>query len=147
MDIKIPQKSEKTKDIKKEGQIQPSSRMTNQRLEIISYLQSTREHPTAEKIYFEIRKKLPKISLGTIYRNLEFLQEKNLIKKLNFGEDKDRFDGDTSVHHHFCCLRCRRVIDLTLPDAYQLAERIVNSYNVEISEFSIIFKGRCNICK
>jgi Fe2+ or Zn2+ uptake regulation protein len=129
------------------GKIAPQSRMTNQRLEIISYLQSTKEHPNAEKIYIEIKKKLPKISLGTIYRNLEFLQKKNLIKKLNFGEDKDRFDGDTSVHHHFYCLRCRRVIDLALPDAYQLAERVVNSHNVEVSEFSIIFKGRCNICK
>ena len=129
------------------GKIQPSSRMTNQRLEIIQFLQSAKEHPTAEKVYLEIRKKLPKISLGTIYRNLEFMQQKNLIKKYNFGEDKDRFDGDTSSHHHFFCLRCRRVIDLALPDAYQLAERVANSQQVEVSEFSIIFKGKCNVCR
>jgi Fe2+ or Zn2+ uptake regulation protein len=129
------------------GRIKPASRMTNQRLEIISFLQSTREHPTAEKIYYEIRKKLPKISLGTIYRNLEILAEKNLVKKFNFGENKDRFDGDTSSHHHFYCNRCRRVIDLVLPDTYQLKERVENSEHVIIENFGIIFKGKCNICR
>lgn len=129
------------------GRIEPASRMTNQRLEIISFLQTTREHPTAEKIYLEIRKKLPKISRGTIYRNLVVLEEKELVKRLNFGEDKDRFDGDISVHHHFFCQRCRRVIDLNLPDAYQLKERVEDSERVIINNFGIIFKGHCNVCK
>lgn len=129
------------------GSIKPSSRMTNQRLEIISYLQSTKEHPTAEKIYFEIKKKLPKISAGTIYRNLEILERKNLVKRFNFGESRDRFDGDMSAHHHFYCLRCRRIIDLVLPDTYQLRERVENGENFKVDSFDIMFKGRCNICK
>jgi len=133
-------------DIKK-SRIRPASRMTNQRLEIIQFLQSTKEHPTAEKIYLEIRKKLPKISLGTIYRNLEFLREKNLIKKLNFGEDKDRYDAIATDHHHFFCERCHRAIDLILPDAYQLKERVEGSEQVKIENFAIIFKGECNVCK
>jgi len=133
-------------DIKK-GQIKPSSRMTNQRLEVISYLQSIREHPTAEKIYLEIRKKLPKISRGTIYRNLDVLEEKNLINRLNFGETKDRFDAIKPDHHHFFCQRCRRVIDLVLPDAFQLKERVESSDGVKVENFAIIFKGMCNLCK
>jgi len=129
------------------GKIMPKSRMTNQRLEIISYLQSTREHPTAEKIYFEIRKKLPKISLGTIYRNLDVLISKSLVIKYNFGEDRDRFDADTSAHHHFFCRRCHRVFDLILPDAYQLKDRVESGENFSVEKFSIMFVGRCNICK
>ena len=132
---------------KNRGQIRPSSRMTNQRLEIISFLQSTREHPTAEKIYFEVRKKLPKISRGTIYRNLEILEKKDLVKRFNFGESCDRFDAERSEHHHFFCQRCHRVIEVILPDAYQLKERAENSEQVKIENFGIIFKGRCNICR
>lgn len=131
----------------KKGQIQPSSRMTNQRLEIISYLQSTREHPTAEKIYFEIRKKLPKISAGTIYRNLEILEKKDLVKRYNFGESKDRFDAERRDHHHFFCERCHRVIEVSLPDAYQLKERVETSEQVRVENYAIIFKGKCNVCK
>lgn len=131
----------------KVGKILPQSRMTNQRLEIISYLQSTHEHPTAEKIYIEIRKKLPKISLGTIYRNLEILEEKDLVKRFNFKEKQDRFDAERSDHHHFFCQRCHRVVDIVLPDAFQLKERVESSDQVKVDNFDIIFKGRCNVCK
>lgn len=129
------------------GKIEPASRMTNQRLEIISFLQSNREHPAAEKIYFEVKKKLPKISRGTIYRNLEILRQRNLVRKYNFGEDSDRFDGDMTDHHHFYCRQCRRVIELVLPDAYQLKERVESGQQVIVENFDIIFKGKCNVCK
>ena len=131
----------------KKGTIQPASRMTNQRLEIISYLQSTKEHPTAERIYFEVRKKLPKISRGTIYRNLEVLEQKNLVKRFNFGESKDRFDAERSDHHHFFCQRCHRVIEVILPDAYQLKERVESSEQAKVENYAIMFKGKCSVCK
>jgi Fe2+ or Zn2+ uptake regulation protein len=146
VDIKTVKKSEKRKKLKKEGQIQPSSRMTNQRLEIISYLQSTREHPTAEKIYLEVKKKLPKISLGTIYRNLEVLIERNLVVKLYLGEVSDRYDGNTNEHYHFFCRRCHRVIEEFLPDAYQLKERVEIVDNCRIDRTDIVFKGICKLC-
>ncbi|TSC91462.1 MAG: Fe2+/Zn2+ uptake regulation protein [Candidatus Berkelbacteria bacterium Licking1014_96] len=137
----------RTEEQKNTGRIKPSSRMTNQRLEIISFLQSSSEHPTAERIYFEVRKKLPKISRGTIYRNLEILEKKDLVKRFNFGEKRDRFDAERSDHHHFFCQRCRRVIDVILPDAYQLKERTENSEQVKVENFGIMFKGKCNICR
>ena len=141
--MKFQIKNIKSKNI---GHIKPASRMTNQRLEIISFLQATKEHPTAEKIYFEVRKKLPKISAGTIYRNLEILEKKDLVKRLNFGEDKDRFDAERSEHHHFFCQRCHRVIEINLPDAYQLKERVESSEQVKVEDYDIIFKGECNFC-
>lgn len=129
------------------GKISPQSRMTNQRLEIISYLQSTKEHPGAEKIYIEVRKKLPKISLGTIYRNLDVLIAKELVVKYNFSEDHDRFDADITAHHHFFCYNCHRVFDIYLPDAYQLKDRIENSEGFEVQKLSIKFLGKCNLCR
>jgi Fe2+ or Zn2+ uptake regulation protein len=128
------------------NQIRPSSRMTNQRLEILAYLESTREHPTAEKIYQEVRKKLPKISLGTIYRNLFILRKKNLVVKLNTGEERDRFDGNTQEHHHFICQRCHRILDISLPDALQLKERVENQGN-KVEKMDICFYGICEICQ
>lgn len=132
---------ERTKD-----KIRPSSRMTNQRLEILSYLESTKEHPAAEKIYREVRKKLPKISLGTVYRNLEVLRKKGLVTKLCVGEEKDRFDGNSQEHYHFICERCRRIVDLLLPDAYQLKERIQNQDKYKVERMDISFRGLCDLC-
>lgn len=129
------------------GSIKPSSRMTNQRLEIISFLQSTHEHPTAEKIYFEVRKKLPKISLGTIYRNLEILLEKGMVVKLCLGEERDRFDGDTNSHYHFFCRNCRRIIDIIMPDAGQLGERAESQLKAKVESTEILFRGVCEFCQ
>lgn len=129
------------------GSIKPSSRMTNQRLEIISYLQSTTEHPTAEKIYYEVRKKLPKLSLGTVYRNLEILAEKGIVVKLDLGEDRDRYDADTKLHHHFICRQCRRIIDIIMPDVEQLKDRIEGQLNVRVEKTQILFNGLCEYCQ
>jgi Fur family peroxide stress response transcriptional regulator len=131
----------------KTGTIKPSSRMTNQRLEIISFLQSTHEHPTAEKIYIEVRKKLPKISLGTIYRNLEVLANKGMVVKLCLGEDKDRYDGDTNSHYHFFCNQCRRIIDIIMPDAEQLKDRVEGQLSSKVESTDILFRGVCDFCQ
>jgi Fur family ferric uptake transcriptional regulator len=97
-------------------------RNTRQRQVILEELQKLTSHPTAVGLYEVVRQRLPKISLGTVYRNLERLAETGQIVKLQFGGGQARFDGELAHHDHVRCVRCGRVDDvycapLALPPA------------------------------
>ena len=89
---------------------QTARRMTQQRKVILEELNNLKTHPTADDLYQVVKVKVPRISLGTVYRNLEILSSDGLIKKLEIGGAQKRFDGDLSDHHHVRCtpLRSRR---------------------------------------
>ncbi len=89
-----------------------SRRNTRQREVILEELQRLTSHPTAVGLYQIVRRRLPKISLGTIYRNLELLAEMGTIQKLEFGAAEARFDGNLQQHDHVRCVHCGRVGDV-----------------------------------
>jgi len=84
-------------------------RLTNQRRIILEELKSVTTHPTADEIYGMVRQKMPRISLGTVYRNLEVLSSLGLVRKLENAAGQKRFDGDVSPHHHIRCEVCGKV--------------------------------------
>lgn len=88
------------------------TRMTRQRAEILAELRKAKNHPTAEEIHARVRHALPKISLGTVYRNLELLARAGEIHSLEGGNRGRRYDGDVSPHLHVRCLRCGRIADV-----------------------------------
>src|SRR5262249_59374589 len=69
------------------------------------------DHPTADWVYRQARRRLPRISLGTVYRNLKRLAEEGLIREIHAGGHPARFDGNTGRHYHIRCLGCGRVND------------------------------------
>ncbi len=87
-------------------------RMTNQRKVIMEVLKDVKTHPTADQVYEMVRKRLPKISLGTVYRNLETLSDLNMIQKIEVGGTQKRFDGEVENHYHVRCRICGKVEDL-----------------------------------
>ncbi|WP_308621283.1 transcriptional repressor [uncultured Desulfovibrio sp.] len=89
------------------------TRMTRQRAEILAELRKAGNHPTAEEIHARVRRCLPRISLGTVYRNLELLAQNGEILRLDGGSGGRRFDGDISPHLHVRCRRCGRVADVS----------------------------------
>jgi Fur family peroxide stress response transcriptional regulator len=94
------------------------SRNTKQRAVILEILKKSgvHVHPTAEAIYQEARKVLPNISLGTVYRNLNFLREQGLAREIRTNsEASSRFEGKCPPHAHFHCTECQAVLDLPLP--------------------------------
>ncbi len=93
-------------------------RLTKQRKIILEKLKSTTTHPTAVEVYDEVRKELPNISLGTVYRNLETLSQQGLIQKLESCGDQKRFDGMAEPHLHVICTQCGRVRDV--PEHFHL---------------------------
>ena len=87
---------------------------SRQREAILSVLRSTTTHPTADWIYLETRKVLPKISLGTVYRNLSELSRAGEILSIDVGDGKEHFDGDISPHLHLHCKTCGNIADARL---------------------------------
>ncbi len=122
-------------------------RMTTQRQVILEELQHLRTHPTAGELCQIVRKRLPRISLGTVYRNLEILSRSGVIQKIDVAGAEMRFDGDVSNHYHLRCLQCGRVADVEMEPFQGLEDRLA-----EVSEFTVLghrleFMGICPHCQ
>ena len=90
-------------------------RLTNQRQVILEELRNVKTHPTASELYDMVRQRLPRIGLGTVYRNLELLADCGIINKLETGGEQKRFDGNPGPHYHIRCTTCGRVDDIDMP--------------------------------
>lgn len=121
-------------------------RKTKQRELILSVLRSTKSHPTADWIYQEVRKQMPNISLGTVYRNLKTLTEMGEILELSYGSTYSRFDGNAKMHYHFVCEHCGKVYDLDLPVNEAIDTQIEKQYGVSVSQHRLEFYGACREC-
>ncbi|HEY9074595.1 MAG TPA: Fur family transcriptional regulator [Desulfobaccales bacterium] len=86
--------------------------VTPQRLAVLGSLEHRRDHPSAEKIYQEVRRQLPAISFNTVYKTLEILCQKGLVLKVNPLHEVALYDGETEQHVHLVCRRCHAIIDL-----------------------------------
>ena len=92
------------------------TRNTRQRNVILDILKQSCAHPTAETIYREARQVLPNISLGTVYRNLNFLRDQGTVREIRPSEGgSSRFDGEDTPHAHFHCVHCNALLDIRLP--------------------------------
>ncbi len=125
-------------------------RMTKQREIILEELRKLKTHPTASELYDIVRERLPKISLGTVYRNLEILAEMGMIKKLEIAGKEKRWDGDTSKHYHFRCVKCGKVEDIFLKDEdLEKLDSFFKSYihdNVKFEDMNVEINGLCSEC-
>ena len=120
-------------------------RHSRQRDAILNYLRASHIHPTAEEVYEQVRKEMPNISLGTVYRNLSMLRELGQIRTIANGATAERFDGDLSEHQHLVCDSCGQVFDIHLDEsAVHGLEDI--SYDGQITGYDIVFHGRCRNC-
>jgi Fur family ferric uptake transcriptional regulator/Fur family peroxide stress response transcriptional regulator len=96
------------------------TRNTRQRGVILDILKASCEHPTAETIYREARRVLPNISLGTVYRNLNFLRDQRAVREIRPSDGGSaRFEGMDTHHAHFHCVHCSALLDIPLPPALE----------------------------
>jgi len=120
---------------------------TRQKEAILRVLRSTTSHPTAEWIFSEVRKEVPHISLGTVYRNLRQLRERGEILELDFNGAPGRFDANAEEHYHFRCARCERVFDVDEPVSKGLGKRAARETGFRISGYRLDFRGLCKECQ
>ncbi|MDO4283552.1 MAG: transcriptional repressor [Clostridia bacterium] len=119
---------------------------SRQREQILEFVKSVRTHPTAETVYQEVRKKNPKISLGTVYRNLVFLSEQGDINRIKIADGKDRFDYDTSHHYHAICTKCGKITDAKIDYLGDIDKKVSQVLDLEILSHDIIFNTICKDC-
>ena len=129
------------------GKMKTKLRMTRQRRIILEELQKTRIHPTADKVYEMVRKKLPRISLGTIYRNLEILHDQGMIQKLEVAGKQKRFDGNPEFHYHVRCVNCSSIGDIYNFPGIQVHDNENMDSDYTILGHKLEFFGICPRCK
>ena len=108
-------------------------RKTRQRYAILEELRKVTCHPTADELYNIVRRRLPHISMGTVYRNLELLAKDGVIQKLEISGTQKRFDGNVRNHYHMRCVGCGEVADANVKKTIRI-ESIVK----EVTDFKVI---------
>lgn len=121
------------------------SRKSSQKQAILRVLRGTRSHPDAGWIYDQVRKEIPNISLGTVYRNLKLLAQDGEILRLD-TEAQGRFDGRTDNHYHFRCARCGLIFDIDMPVDVTLNDSAAKKTGCKVSEHRLDFRGLCRSC-
>ncbi len=125
---------------------EPTTKRSRQREKIFQALRRTQSHPTAEWIFKEVRQEIPKISLGTVYRNLNVLRRQGRILELDFGEGIRRYDAVVQPHYHFMCSRCGMVCDIDIPPIEVVTEQARTTVPGIVDSHRLDYIGTCNTC-
>lgn len=126
---------------------QISRRQTKQRNALLEELSKLNSHPTADFLFKMVRRRIPNISFGTVYRNLNLLRNEGEILELVSGKYSCRYDAETRNHYHFFCLKCQKVFDLDEPVLKDLDRKVSKRAGMEIKYHRIDFYGYCRNCK
>ena len=119
---------------------------THQRSVIFRELALTNEHPDVETLYMRVRRKIPSISLDTVYRTLRLLEKKGVICRVAFVADRMRYDAETGRHHHLVCNACGRVMDFSSAPLDRVPPPPETSDLGRIESMHIELRGLCNAC-
>ena len=121
-------------------------KLTHQRMEIFREVAQTSDHPDAEKVYQGVRKRMPTMSLDTVYRTLWLLKDLGLITTLGPPRERTRFDANLSRHHHFVCIQCGLTRDFYSDafDELRLPDFVKSFGRVETTQVEV--KGVCLKC-
>jgi len=124
------------------------TRNTRQRSVILDILRQSCAHPTAETIYREARQALPNISLGTVYRNLNFLRDQGTVREIRPSEGgSSRFDAADTPHAHFHCVHCSALLDIPLPPALESLRLEEEEKISAVSLVDLHVIGSCSGCE
>lgn len=119
---------------------------SKQREALLRILRGVNTHPTADRLYKEIRKEFPKISLATVYRNLNQLVENGEIIRLECNGEAEHYDGNPKKHYHFICRKCTAIIDVSISDACKINDLVIEKDMLKVEDHELFFYGLCQNC-
>jgi Fur family ferric uptake transcriptional regulator len=122
-------------------------RLTTHRRIILEEIQKYHSHPTVDDIYNAVRKRIPDVSLGTVYRNLELLVQNGLIGKIESSSSKARYDYLTHKHYHIRCISCGKLQDTPIENSKEIENIAKKHTEYEILGHEIEFLGKCPKCQ
>ena len=126
-----------------------TTRYSKKREAILSARRGTKSHPSAEWVYQTLKPTHPDLSLGTVYRNLALFRQQGVIQSVGVVNGQERFDADTSLHHHFVCERCGSVLDLDFRQEQEDSwdQAVSEQYGFKTLRHELIFYGICKTCQ
>lgn len=116
--------------------------MTKQKEAILGIVCTLRSHPTADEVYGKLRKEIPNISLGTIYRNLNQLADNGDIQRVIMPNGADRYDFRIDQHQHLKCVKCAKIYDIEAKVDIALSDS-----RFEVESYTLVLNGVCKNCK
>ena len=120
---------------------------TPQRIAICRFALHSRDHPTAQRIYSEVKKVHLTVSLATVYKTLEILKDLGLVQELNFPRGQTRFDSHMKPHINLVCLRCGNIRDLDDLTAQEIVRRVVAAAKFTVTGQRLDLYGVCEKCR
>lgn len=122
-------------------------RLTPQRLMIVSALEKSEGHISAEEIYAQVCSSFPQVNISTVYRTLELLKKLGLVMETDLGEGRLRYHcTDRGHHHHLLCQKCGARIELDEAFLSPLGEALQRQYNFNADLRHLAILGRCGRC-
>ena len=126
----------------------PGLRITNQRALIMDIIRRGQGHLDADEVYRRAREKHPRLSLSTVYRNLQTLKRLGLVEELHFDEAHHHYElKPPTEHHHLVCLSCGRVVEFEYPLAQLVKKNIAEAKDFQITDSEIRLTGYCPRCR
>jgi len=114
---------------------------------ILDEFQTPGKHLTADLVYQHVRRRIPNISLGTVYRNLEILSKAGVIRKLRLGCEQKQYDGGLHDHYHVRCVQCGSIKDVPIDLFGNIESAARQSSDFEILSHQLEFEGLCPECQ
>ena len=124
----------------------PARRSTRQQRLVFEAVSATKSHPTAEWVYETVRRELPRVSLGTVYRNLQRLVAEGRLRSFE-RDGRIRYDADLELHDHFSCDRCGLLMDIPRIAEALPAERRLRARGFTVEGRTLEFHGLCRKCR
>jgi Fur family peroxide stress response transcriptional regulator len=122
-------------------------KLTPQRIAILKFLEGNTNHPTAEDIYTEIKKKYPTVSFATVYNTVQALRDRGELLEITIDPERKHFDPNPSAHHHIMCTGCGKIGDVFFDYSMSLGlpEEVTREFAVTGNH--IDFYGICSNCR
>ena len=122
-------------------------RSSNQRSLVQEIVETADDHPTAQEVFERARKRIPSISLGTVYRNLQLLVDEGLLSERKVDNRPARYEANRHRHYHICCSQCGALEDLSIPYQKLLDRRVQKTVRYKLQEHRMEFYGICPQCQ
>jgi Fe2+ or Zn2+ uptake regulation protein len=142
-----PKEAERQRLALRQMLVTSGSSFTRQRAAVFEYLRQVDHHPTAEEVFIAVKQEAPKISLATVYKNLEALVACGAVSKLTYGDSAARYEIRTDHHYHSRCLKCGRITDVDPTAGDQLLRLIKAPSGFRVEDYRVELLGHCKNCK
>ena len=121
--------------------------LTSQRRAVLEALKDYNGHPSAEEVYLLVKKRNPKVALGTVYQALSVLEEIGLIEAKRWSESPVRYDLNTEPHYDIRCTKCDEVAEISDITYGDFVTRIQENTPYEVTNATLVIEGVCPLCQ